>query len=184
VGVNDAGLVAALLNRTAGPVVAAGDPPLRSRGLVIPQLLNGRSVSEALQIVGGLVPAQFHPFCVVLVERMTAGVVTSDGLSLSAETLSLVGPLMFTSSGLGDATVFAPRRRLFERLVLRNERISSQAQDRFHAHQWRSRRDVSVLMERSDARTVSRTAIAVTSRAMTLDYESLGAVEQRTDTAA
>jgi hypothetical protein len=154
--------------------VSNRDRPLRSRGLVIPQLLNSRSVGEALQIASGLVPAQFNPFFVVLVERMTAAVVTSDGLTLSAETMNVAQPQMLTSSGLGDARVLAPRRRLFERLVLRKEHAWFQAQDRFHAHQWPSRSDISVLMERSDARTVSRTVIAVTPRAMTLDYEPLG----------
>jgi hypothetical protein len=144
-------------------------------------LLNSRSIGEALQIAGGLVPAQFNPFSVVLVKRMTACVVTSDGLTLSAETMSMVRPLMFTSSGLGDTRVFAPRQRLFERLVLRNERVWPQAQDRFHAHHWPSRSDISVLMERSDARTVSRTIITVTSRAMTLDYKPVGAGKQRAD---
>jgi hypothetical protein len=71
--------------------------------------------------------------------------------------------------------VEAPRRQLFERLVLRNERFWQPAQDRFHAHQWPSRSDISVRMERADARTVSRTTIVVTSRVMTLDYVPLGA---------
>jgi len=54
---------------------------------------------------------------------------------------------MLTSSGLGDAVVDAPRRQLFERLVLRHERPWPLAQDRFHAHRWPSRPDISVHMD-------------------------------------
>jgi hypothetical protein len=175
VGVGEVGLAAALLNRTAGPIPAGESRPLRSRGLIVPQLLNSRSVTEALETARSLSPTQFNPFCVVLVERMTAGVVTSDGITLSAQMMDVGRPQMLTSSGLGDAVVDAPRRQLFERLVLRHERLWPLAQDRFHAHQWPSRTDLSVRMERADARTVSRTTIIVTSRVMTLDYVPLGA---------
>jgi Transport and Golgi organisation 2 len=179
VGVNEAGLAASLLNRSAGPIAASQRRPPRSRGVIIPQLLNSRSLTEALETALSLTAAQFNPFRVVLVERMTAGIVTSDGVALSAETMNVERPQMLTSSGLGDAVVEAPRRQLFERLVLgAHEHLWPQAQDRFHAHQWPSRADISVLMERSDARTVSRTTIVVTSRVINLDYMPVGANQQ------
>jgi Transport and Golgi organisation 2 len=179
VGVNEAGLAAALLNRSAGDIGAGQPRRLRSRGFIIPQLLNSRSLADALDMARCLTPPQFDPFRVVLAERMTAGIVTSDGVSLSVETMHVKRPQMLTSSGLGDGVVEAPRRELFERLVLgRHERLWPHAQDRFHAHQWPSRADISVLMERSDARTVSRTTIVVTSRLIWLDYAPLGADTQ------
>jgi hypothetical protein len=104
---------------------------------------------------------------------MVAGVVSSNGLTLSVETMDISRPLMLTSSSLGDDLVEAPRRRLFERLVLKNERAWSAAQTRFHAHQWRSRADISVTMERQAARTVSRTCISVTSQASEVCYDPL-----------
>ena len=187
VGVNDAGLAAALLNRT---IDAAESPrrsrrtPQRSRGLIIPKLLGCRSLTDALDMAAGLDPAPFDLFRLALVQRMAAVVVTSDGLALSAETMSLSQPLMLTSSSLGDRVVEAPRRRLFERLVLQSEGAWLSAQTRFHAHQWRSRADSSVRMEREAARTVSRTSITVTSRARELRYDELGSARPHVVTAA
>jgi uncharacterized protein with NRDE domain len=174
VGVNDAGLAAALLNRTIDAAVPPGRRPPRSRGLIIPKLLDCRSLTDALDIAAELDPAPFDLFRLALVQRMAAVVLTSDGLALSAEMMSLSRPLMLTSSSLGDTVVEAPRRRLFERLVLQSEGAWLSAQTRFHAHQWRSRADISVRMEREAARTVSRTSITVTSRASELCYDALG----------
>ena len=79
---------------------------------------------------------------------------------------------MFTSSSLGDAVVAAPRRRLFEQLVLADDDWL-RGQFRFHRHQWTRRPEISVQMAREDAATVSRTTIHVTTRAIDVDYEAL-----------
>jgi hypothetical protein len=105
-------------------------------------------------------------------------------LTLSVQMIDAGRPQMLTSSGLGDAVVDTPRRQLFERLVLRHERLWPLAQDRFHIHQWPSRADITVHMERPDARTVSRTTIIVTSRVIDLDYVPLGAEKQQAGRAA
>jgi uncharacterized protein with NRDE domain len=184
IGVNHAGLAAALLNRTIDSSVSPGCTPRRSRGLIIPNLLGCRSLTDALDIAAGLDPTQFDLFRLALVQRMAAVVLTSDGLALSAETMSLSRPLMLTSSSLGDTVVETPRGRLFERLVLKNEGAWLSAQTRFHTHQWRSRPDISVMMERETARTVSRTSISVTSHASELRYDSLGSARPRVVKAA
>lgn len=184
VGVNDAGLAAALLNRTVDSGVSPERPTLRSRGLIIPNLLGCRSVTDALDSAAGLDPAHFDLFRLVLVQRMAAIVLTSDGLVLSAETMNLARPRMLTSSSLGDTVVEAPRRRLFERLVVKNEEAWLTGQARFHAHRWRSRADISVTMEREGGRTVSRTSITVTSHARELWYEPLGSDRPYVVTAA
>ena len=151
--------------------------PVRSRGLIIPNLLGCRSLINALDIAAGLDPTQFDLFRLALVHRMVAVVLTSNGMTLSVETMNVSRPFMLTSSSLGDAVVEAPRRRLFERLVLKNESAWLPAQTRFHAHQWRSRTEISVAMERPDARTVSRTLISVTSDTIELRYDPLGSAK-------
>ena len=173
IGVNDAGLAAALLNRTLESAAPHGRVPPRSRGLIIPHLLGCRSLMDALETAEGLDPAQYDLFRLALVQRMAAVVLTSDGRTLSIETMSLSRPRMLTSSSLGDAVVEAPRRRLFERLVSNKKGAWAAAQTRFHAHRWRSRADVSVVMEREATRTVSRTCIAVTSQATDIRYDAL-----------
>lgn len=175
IGVNDAGLAAALLNRTIDSAAPHGCTPPRSRGLIIPHLLGCRSLIDALEMVEGFDPAQFDLFRLALVQRMAAVVLASDGLTLTVETMGLSRPLMLTSSSLGDAVVEAPRRCLFERLVSKKKKDAwVAAQTRFHAHRWRSRGDISITMEREVTRTVSRTCIAVTSRATDIRYDSLG----------
>ena len=106
VGVNDAGLAAALLNRSVNAAAPGGARPLRSRGLIIPPLLDASSVTEAADIAADLDPALFNPFRVVVLQRMVAWLLTSDGVTLSVEAPDVTRPLMLTSSSLGDALVF------------------------------------------------------------------------------
>jgi hypothetical protein len=157
--------------------VPLGFRPLESRGRIIPKLLDSVSWTRALDMAARLDPTQFDLFRLVLAQRMVAAVVTSDGRALSVEMMGISQPLMLTSSSLGDAVVEAPRRRLFERLIGTNDAMWLPGQTRFHAHQWRSRPEISVNMERPDARTVSRTVIDVTSRVLGVSYESLGSGE-------
>ena len=100
-------------------------------------------------------------------------VLTSGESGCSAETIDLSRPTMLTSSSLGDDLVDAPRRLLFDTMFA-NNRDWLAAQRQFHAHQWTSRPDISIRMERPDARTVSRTTIDVGSQRIAVDYESLG----------
>lgn len=175
VGLNDCGLAATLLNRT--PEVGARPPAAfaRSRGLVIPALLGCASLDAALDAAAGLDPGEFDLFRLLLVERMTAAILTSDGRSISAETTSLSAPLLLTSSSLGDNLADEPRRRLFESMVLSKAPSEwREAQSRFHVHRWRSQPEISVTMARGDARTVSRTFVRVTAREQRLRYYPRG----------
>jgi len=177
VGVNDVGLAAALLNRTIDSSVSPDDAAPRSRGLVIPRLLGCHSLSDALETAARLDPAEYGLFRLVIVQRNVGVVLTSDGFEISLDTVTMSQPFMLTSSSLGDAVVEAPRRRLFERLLLKDGGALAAAQARFHDHQWRARPHISVRMERSDARTVSRTCVTVTSRIIELAYDQLGSGE-------
>lgn len=170
IGVNDDGLVGALLNRTRTP--GAERRPLRSRGLIVPALLACPSIDRALRVAQDIDSREFEPFRLVLAQRSMVAVLTTDPAPSSVEIFPLAGPVMFTSSSLGDALVEAPRRALFERLVIgATDRLCGQF--RFHRHQWTERPDISVQMERDDAATLSRTTIDATSRAIDLWYEEV-----------
>jgi Transport and Golgi organisation 2 len=172
VGVNDVGLAAAMLNRTIDPAPRTLETPRRSRGLIIPDLLVCASLTHAVERSAGLTPRDFDRFRLVMAQNARVAVVTSDGKALSVEVSTLDRPMMLTSSSLGDDLVERPRRKLFDRLFVGEERSWLAAQSRFHRHQWRSHRNVSVMMERDDARTVSRTVVDVTSRAIRLRYRA------------
>ena len=170
IGVNDAGLVAAVLNRHAAP--AADTRATVSRGVIVRQVLGCDSITSALQSVATLDPGAFQPFRLVLVQERRIGLFAGDGHQFAGTCSTLERPHMFTASSLGDVFVDPPRRRLFECLMNRpGER--RQNQRLFHQHQWIDKREISVLMEREDAATVSRTIIDVRDRGVALEYESL-----------
>ena len=173
VGVNHAGLAATLLNRTAR-AVEPGRRAACSRGLIVPRLLAHEWIGHALDAAEAIDASSFEPFRLVLIHGFTVGLVASDGHRLATTISRMRVPLLFTSSSLGDALVEEPRRRLFEQLVVEDKGAWLRAQFRFHRHQWPARTDISVSMERSDARTVSRTVIDVGSQAIELGYEPVG----------
>jgi hypothetical protein len=170
IGVNDRGLVAAVLNRHRDPIAPRAS--CVSRGTLVRLALGCDSIDDARHAVGAQEAARFQPFTVVLVQRTAIAMVASNAREMASVVSALDAPLMFTASSLGDVLVDAPRRRLFEWLMIDpEERLDRQAL--FHGHQWPDKRDISVLMERADAATVSRTTIDVGARSVTLEYESL-----------
>jgi transport and Golgi organization protein 2 len=173
IGVNDTSLAAALLNRSTDSTAPRGKSRRRSRGLIIPYLLECASLADALHRGAAVDPIDFDRFRLAMVQRGTVATLTSDGAELTVEVTNLARPMMLTSSSLGDALVEKPRRRLFERVFAGEERSWVQAQSLFHRHQWQSRRGISVRMERADAKTVSQTFVNVTGSAIELRYRAL-----------
>lgn len=172
IGANDAGLVIALLN-SAEVNQASPARSVRSRGLIIPALLRCASLSQVvLHAALGIDPASFDKFKLVALAGKDVDVIESDGTRLSIRRRRATTPLLFTSSSLGDAVVEAPRRRLFEEMVL-GARSWLHAQRRFHDHQWPDRPEVSVRMARNGAKTVSRTCIDLMSARVRLTYEPI-----------
>jgi transport and Golgi organization protein 2 len=172
IGVNDAGLALALLNRNrAGDARVAG----RSRGTLIPELLAVGTVAEIRRRLRRLLASDVSavgPFTLVAVREDHLGVAIFCGLELRFEILRLDRPIVFTSSSLGDAVVTAPRRALFSALV-RSAPRPLDGQRRFHWHRWPERPEISVCMSRPDAATVSRTIIDVLDTRVRLRYHAL-----------
>jgi hypothetical protein len=164
IGVNDSGVAMTLLNageRGASRLFRT----MRSRGLVIPSLLTNGSARATRHAVEALDASAYRPFRLVVTDRTEAFEVRWDQERLViGDELSLLRPLFFTSSSLGDALVHEPRRALFDdRLgdVSADDPATAviDRQDAFHRHRWAERPHVSVSMSRSDARTVSFTII-------------------------
>lgn len=182
VGVNDRGVAVALLNRyeipgcTRTPAVAQSPstprerPPLVTRGSIVPILLSASGLGELLALASTIDRRRFAPFRLVAVVGGTVAVMTASPRDWRVRTRPLVRPLMLTSSALGDRSVDGPRRRLFARLIARADTWLA-AQQRFHRHQWARRPEVSVLMHRPDARTVSLTEIDIAQGRIWLRYQ-------------
>lgn len=137
-----------------------------SRGLLIPKLVVEKDAESVMGALGRRKLERFAPFRLMAVEAGEDGPrmweARWDGVVLT--TLPpRVGPMCFVSSGLGDSRVRA-RLALFEERVLRVGPTAG-VQDEFHRHRWADRPEISVVMGREGARTVSITTVEVTARA-------------------
>ena len=170
IGVNDAGLAAALLNRHDGP--SSSGASFSSRGALVRCALGCESVEAAMASVARLDATRFQPFRLVLVQNDRIALVAGDTREFAHAESTLGQSFLFTASSLGDVFVDSPRRRLFEFLMGQGvDRL--RAQSLFHRYQWPGKQAISVLMERGDAATVSRTTIDVRKDGIELEYESL-----------
>lgn len=159
IATSEPGLTLALTNVNPRPYPALPPGPV-SRGTIIPMAIGCAGLREVAGIVAGLALDRFAPFRLVGVMMEGAAVRVAswrwDRAQLQVET-DIVPPACFVSSGLGDERV-EPRLSLFRTAL---ESVSDASQDAFHRHAWPGREDVSVLMSRDDARTVSITTVEV-----------------------
>jgi hypothetical protein len=167
VGVRGGAFVAALLNRTEPPRAASSRPT--SRGSIVPAILACRSFDAAVDAATAIDPAAFAPFTLLIAGLRRAAIVSSREV-WSPASCDIAVPLLQTSSSRGDALVEAPRGALFDALV-RRAAAPLAGQHAFHRHRWPHRRDISVVMAREDAATVSRTTIDLTATGGSISYE-------------
>src|ERR1017187_5099627 len=106
IAVNDAGLIFTLLNAYEAPKNVASQAPRRSRGTIIPELCHAATLAEAFERAKAIEVTDLAAFRLVLADRHACAEVrsTESGYLLTAP-ISREGPLLFTSSGLGDALV-------------------------------------------------------------------------------
>jgi hypothetical protein len=173
IAASDARIVMALLNYNPRPARTIGvtDAVPRSRGTIIPSLLQSSSMDEAVEAALHLRAREYEPFRLVILDVHSICEVVSDVAALRTfRTMTDGRPLLFTSSGLGDEQVDRPRRELFEQLIPPYFATAA-AQDVFHRHMWEGREHISVLMSRVDARTVSRTTVELSRGGARMKYE-------------
>lgn len=173
IGINDAGLAVALLNRTPAEPVHPAPRPRRSRGLIVPHLLECASTAEAVARAHAIDPQDHELFRLVIVSAADGWLVTSDGVGAWCERLDVSHPVIVTSSSLGDHLVYPPRARLFHAFLRAQREDRVAAQERVHDHQWPSHPEMSVRMARADARTVSRTFVTLVPGRARMTYEDL-----------
>lgn len=152
------GLALCLLNlNTEPPIDLRGVRGLKSRGLVIPALIGAATASDAMKRLERLTLKSYAPFRLVAVDgrsgELSIAEARWDRTSLQFRTHE-PGSVCFASSGLGDSKVLG-RLDLFQEVVVDGEGPVSDRQDEFHRHTWPDRPEISVLMSREEARTVS-----------------------------
>ena len=171
IGANDAGLAMVLLNRTPR---RPPEPPARprSRGTIIPSLLESHDVASALRAAMALPASDFLPFTLVLVRGSDVWVVRNVGRRMWVRARARSTPLVFTSSSLGDHVVCKPRNALFARMV-ESSSTPLRAQVAFHQHRWPLHPEISVRMVRADSATVSCTVLDVAGGVARMHYRPL-----------
>jgi hypothetical protein len=166
IAASDAGALLALMNITPAAGVAAVS---HSRGLLIPSLLHLESPAEMIEAAASVDARDFAPFRLVIATLDQAAVFEHHGNGIRRQFVTpLDAPRIYTGSGLGDARVHAPRTELFRQMQI----CSPGTQDAFHRHSWPDRPHISVCMARSDARTVSYTAVQLTRGRIDMVYFS------------
>jgi len=168
VAVNAFGLALTLLNYNLP------NPPtgrILSRGTIIPRLITAQSVGEVLAMAADIEADRMMPFRLVAFDGEAMMLWRSTAPIQDAEPIPWRGgPVMFTSSGLGDHRVEGPRRTLFTGWFGEDPSAYADQQLAFHRHQWPGREHLSVCMHRDDARTVSYTTIDVTPDRIAMTY--------------
>lgn len=189
IGGSTTGLVLCLLN--GNPIPAPHLPPkdqLESRGVIIPRLFSlagaSHSLTDVLERLETFDLNRFAPFRLVAVrpsrDSGQQGFVAVEASWDRAEFIVREhppGPACFVSSGLGDPLV-KPRIALFNRMVRAAKSPLAELpseQDRFHRHTWADRTEISVMMLRKDARTVSITSVEVVPSADAAGSKGAGA---------
>lgn len=164
VGAHEGGLSLAILNANLPDPGPTPHPSRRlSRGGVIPRVISSRSAPEVVERLPGIEIERFDPFRLVAVHAEHDGGVRVIETIWDCRSLRSVdlgdAPACFASSGMGDHLV-EPRLVLFEEMVVRPG-ATPERQDAFHAHRWPDRPQISVMMERRGAQTISVTALGV-----------------------
>jgi Transport and Golgi organisation 2 len=170
IAATDAGLIFTLLNVYTAPRDPQAPTPRVSRGTIIPRLLDAGTLGEALARTNELNADDYAAFRLVLADRQrVADVYCTGGTCQRHPPSDIAGPILFTSSGLGDALVDPPRRALFGEFFGAGQDWRAQ-QDAYHRHSWPERRHLSVCMWRPEARTMSLTVVEMDSDGVRMDY--------------
>jgi hypothetical protein len=170
--VNDAGLALAMLNVNLPDRDRNAPKSPRSRGEVIPSLLESDSPSAVLGLCERLNYREFAPFRLVLIGHGLVADVRWDGREPMVMSRLVGGPQMFTSSGLGDHLVEGVRRELFDQMFMNGPHTWEAAQHAFHRHKWPGREHLSVNMSRDTSRTVSHAVIDLRATEVVLAYHA------------
>jgi hypothetical protein len=171
VALSSENLVFAILNAKQGWMPDL--KPSRSRGEIIPSLLQCSTVEQAIDQMARIDAKLYGPFHLLIMGLAGGGEVMSDGRRvMRRRVLPERLPIMLTSSGLGDELVAPPRRELFDRMITFREQ-TPEAQDAFHRHTWPDRGYLSVRMIRTDARTVSYTVVELSPQGRSMYYHAI-----------
>ncbi|MBX7165901.1 MAG: NRDE family protein [Pirellulales bacterium] len=171
IAITDAGLCLVLLNVNDQACASQGSaPPSRSRGTIVPGVCRAASLDEAVARASALDFPKFAPFRLLLIDRSRYAECAWNGTGMQIRYPALLdGPLMYTSSSLGDSLVEAPRRAWFDSCFC-SAANWRRRQIEFHLTAWPGDEARSVWMTRADALTVSQTTVDLGAAKLRMAY--------------
>jgi uncharacterized protein with NRDE domain len=169
IGVNDAGLAAAILNRHHLETLVAEGGSMRSRGLLLLDALVEAGARQALERLREVPLHPYRPFELVLIDRSSPPWRAAwDGEHRELERVR-DEDLPLVSSGYDPSGVRRARRALYRRMLGEGHR--GEALTAFHRSHAPRRGPYSPCMHRSDAATVSFTDLLVGPGEALMRYE-------------
>lgn len=166
--VNDAGVAVCLLN---GPALPDGRSGSRSRGLLVEDLADARSVAETRVRLTRAVLSVHSPFALLVIEPGAAACVAQwNGSTLVVDPAAQPSALL-TSSSVDLDGVVASRTAVFREFHRTSRGRDAEMLEEFHRDHSPERGHRSVCMHRADASTVSYTRVTVCRDAALVHYE-------------
>jgi uncharacterized protein with NRDE domain len=150
-GVRGDGLVAALLNRYQG----AGNPPQRSRGVIIPWLLQEAPTQALEAFIHASAWQDFAPFDLVLVHGQEILQCSWEKERIEIRRNSGAQPFFLSSSSVEYETSLQIRRAAFERFVTEQEITPEQVISQLHRQPHTQNSALGFLMQRPGRSTKS-----------------------------
>lgn len=169
IAVNQFGLTLCLLNRFDEPTGAISSD-YRSRGLLICELIDCPDLNGVSQRLSAVSVDLYRPFTLVsLLTGHPAMLVESTGqekrIESNAEAL-----MPIASSSLRKGNVVLQRQEQFQEMIRERGRVEPQLLFQYHRSHLPERGPASVCMHRTDARTVSMSAVTVTKNVVEFAY--------------
>jgi hypothetical protein len=169
IGVNEFGLSLCLLNRY-GDIQIDEQKDYVSRGLLLLDLVDSRSIKSLTDRIGDFRLSNFRPFTLLGVARESPATLfqwTGTSLSIIEDAEQMV-PL--TSTSAREPGIAVERSRQFE--LLKADDLTEKKLDEFHRSHLPERSAYSVCMHREEASTVSLSQVRVLNGEIEFTYEA------------
>lgn len=166
--VNDSGLAVGLLNGPARPDGWSGS---RSRGLLVDELADARSVAEVRNRLSNARLSVYSPFTLIVVEPGIAACVARWNTSTLVVDAAIQPSALLTSSSVDLEAVVASRTAVHREFLRTSRGRDAEMLEQFHRDHSPERSHRSVCMHRADASTVSFTRITVCRDVVLMHYE-------------
>ena len=173
IAVTTHGLTFGLLNRYQDEAVAEPED-LRSRGLLIPELVTAPDLMAVASRLEALDITRYRPFSLIAVAPGHPALVGAwDGRTLRLQRHRQAG-LLLTSSAVDQPEVAEARTRTFAALA----EVTPAALESAHRSHWPERGARSVCMHRPDAQTQSYSRVLVTPQLVALHHTASAPCER------